>query len=413
MQKPSIMPQVTFVLKEPKSPEPTLVYLMFHFNSNKLKYSTSQKIYPKNWNYEKQRAKELRSNPEYGNFNFLLDKLETTVNNCYRKLIVDNVPPTPAILRDVVDEALNKKESTKDFIFFASNVLEASDRKPVTKKAIRQTLNILKEFKEASKTTIHFDSIDLDFYNDFIEFLTKTKDLKQSTIGSHIKNVKVFMREAFERGLTKNVQFQSKKFRKPFEESENIYLTEKEIRELYNLDLTDNPRLEKVRDLFVVACNTGLRYSDLTQIKIESINKDKRFIKMKTQKTEELVLIPINKIVNTIISKYDGHLPTAISNHNMNEYLKEIGELAGMNDNIERVATKGGIRIREVFKKYQLITVHTARRSFATNAFLQNVPSISIMKITGHKTEKNFLRYIKISQEENANKLLNHAFFSN
>ncbi len=87
-------------------------------------------------------------------------------------------------------------------------------------------------------------------------------------------------------------------------------------------------------------------------------------------------------------------------------------ELAGMNETIERVATKGGKRIREVFKKYEMITVHTARRSFATNAFLHNVPSISIMKITGHRTEKNFLKYIKISQEENANKLIAHPFFS-
>lgn len=406
------MPQATFVLKEPKSNKPTLVYLVFHFNNSRLKYSTSQKILPKYWNEEKHRAKELRSNPEYANFNFLLDKLETTVNNCYRKLITDNTtPPTPNMLRENVDDVLNRKESAKDFISFASNILEASDRKAVTKKSIRQTLNILKEFKETTKRSIHFDNIDLDFYNDFIDFLSKTKDLRQSTIGNHIKNVKVFMREAFERGLTKNAQFQSKKFRKPFEESESIYLTEKEIRHLYELDFLDNPRLEKVRDLFVVACYTGLRYSDLTQIKIESINKEKNVIKMKTQKTDELILIPMNSIVNRIIKKYSGHLPTAISNHNMNEYLKEIGEIAGMNDTVERVATKGGKRIREVFKKYELLTVHTARRSFATNAFLQNVPSISIMKITGHKTEKNFLRYIKISQEENATKLLNHPFF--
>ena len=74
-------------------------------------------------------------------------------------------------------------------------------------------------------------------------------------------------------------------------------------------------------------------------------------------------------------------------------------------------STKGGKRHTETFKKFELITTHTARRSFATNAYLQNVPTISIMKITGHRTEKSFLKYIKISQEDNANKLVGHPFF--
>jgi integrase len=96
----------------------------------------------------------------------------------------------------------------------------------------------------------------------------------------------------------------------------------------------------------------------------------------------------------------------------MNAYLKEIGEEAKLDEPIEIVSTKGGKRVKEVFEKWELITVHTARRSFATNAYLHQVPSISIMKITGHTTERNFLKYIKISQEDNANKLLNHPFFN-
>jgi site-specific recombinase XerD len=405
------MPQAKFVLKEPNSEEHTLVYLFYYFNTTKLKYSTSQKILPKYWNAEKQRAKEVKAFSQHTHFNFLLDKLETTVNNVYRKLVVDDIVPTPEILRDMIEESLNKKESPKkDFITFFETVLESSDRKAGTKKAIRQTLNILKDFSDQKGTSLQFDAIDLDFYNEFIDFLIK-KDLKQSTIGNHIKNIKVFMREAFERGLTKNMQFRSRGFKKLDEESHSIYLTIEELKKLYDLDLSDKPRLDKVRDLFLIACYTGLRFSDLMQLKIESLNREKKVIKVKTQKTEELVIIPINSIVSNIIEKYEGNLPLAISNQKMNDYLKEIGELAGMEEAIERVATKGGKRIREVFKKYEMVTAHTARRSFATNAYLQNVPTISIMKITGHKTEKSFLKYIKISQEDNANKLVNHPFF--
>jgi integrase len=96
----------------------------------------------------------------------------------------------------------------------------------------------------------------------------------------------------------------------------------------------------------------------------------------------------------------------------MNDYLKELGKLAEIREAVLITSTKGKEQQTIVYEKWQLITTHTARRSFATNAYLQNVPSISIMKITGHKTEKNFLKYIKISQEDNANKLISHPFFN-
>lgn len=405
------MPEAKFVLKEPNRKEPTLVYLFYYFNNIKLKYSTSQKIHPKNWNPEKQRAKELRSFGESSNFNFYLDKIKTEVNNAYRNFLIEGIIPTPEHLKKALDEALNKANaSTKDFVSFAENVLEASDRKGVTKKAIRQTLNILKEFRTIYKRPLCFDNIDLDFYNDFVDYLTTEKNLKLSTIGTHVKNVKVFMRDAFERGLTKNTQFQSKKFKKPNEEAETIYLTREEIEKIVQLDFNEFPRLDKVRDLFVLACYTGLRFSDLMQLNIESISRAKKVIKVKTQKTDELVLIQMNSTVCSIIEKYEGNLPR-ISNQKMNDYLKEIGMMSGIEETIERTVTKRGKRIKEVFKKYELITVHTARRSFATNAYLMNVPSIGIMKITGHKTEKTFLKYIRISQEDNAKKLINHPFF--
>jgi integrase len=219
------------------------------------------------------------------------------------------------------------------------------------------------------------------------------------------------MREAFERGLTKNNHFRSKRFKKLEEESQTIYLSTEELKTLNDLDLSNNPRLDRVRDLFLIGCYTGLRYSDLTQLIIENISKTKKVIKIRTQKTDETVIIPINSIVRKIISKYEGKFPTAISNEKMNEYLKELAQIGGIDHPIEVILTKGGKRIREIYKKHELVTVHTSRRSFSTNAYLNNVPAISIMKITGHKTEKSFLKYIKISQEDNANKLINHPFF--
>ena len=112
------------------------------------------------------------------------------------------------------------------------------------------------------------------------------------------------------------------------------------------------------------------------------------------------------------MDKYDGSLPNAISDQKMNDYLKEIAEKAKLTEIIIKAQTRGGSKTETSHNKWELVTVHTARRSFATNAFLAGVPSISIMKITGHRSEKSFLKYIKITQEQNADLMANHPFFS-
>ncbi|MDO9580464.1 MAG: hypothetical protein Q7J06_07845 [Bacteroidales bacterium] len=96
----------------------------------------------------------------------------------------------------------------------------------------------------------------------------------------------------------------------------------------------------------------------------------------------------------------------------MNQYLKVIGELAGLSNKISITRTKGGKKTKTAIPKYMLIHTHSCRKSFATNAFLAGVPTLAIMKITGHTTENQFLKYVKISEEENANNLINHKFFT-
>jgi integrase len=220
------------------------------------------------------------------------------------------------------------------------------------------------------------------------------------------------MNEAIDRNLTKNLEYKNRRFTVLTEQVDKIYLTQSELKIIYELDLTGFPRLSRVRDLFIVASYTGLRFSDLIQVKPENILNDATQIKIRTEKTSELIVIPLHKYVKEIIKKYDGSLPNVISIQKMNEYLKEIGEKAEINATVKTAITRGGKTDNTLHKKYELISSHTARRSFATNAYLMDVPSISIMKITGHKTESSFMKYIRISQEDNANKLVNHPFFN-
>lgn len=408
------MPSIPFFLKEPNSKDETLIYLIYQYGGNRLKYSTGQKILPKFWNSNNRRAKETRQFKDYLEFNMLLDNIESCVNNTYRKLLNDGIEPTPDRIKVFLDDLLKKNTSEKKaqetLMSFIPKYIESSSKMFNTKKQYKTAYKQLLDYQVARKASIDFDTIDLSFYDDFFNFL-KGRDYSINSIGTIIKNVKVFMNEAVERGLTTNLQFKNKRFKVIEENTDAVYLTIEELKQILALDLTENNRLDKVRDLFLIGCYTGLRFSDLIQLRDENLIVNGTQVKIRTAKTNEVVIIPLNTAVKSILKKYDGVPPQVISNQKMNAYLKELGQLAGLNTEVLMTSTKGGDRKSESYKKYELVTVHTARRSFATNAYLGGVPTISIMKITGHRTEKSFMKYIKISQEDNANKLVNHPFF--
>lgn len=406
------MPEVSFYLKEPKSQSPTLIFLFFSFDSKRLKYSTGQKILPKFWNPQTGKAREIRGE-NYAELNVLLKRLDSLITEEYRRLINDGVVPTPEKLKTALDQFLRKRanSSTDKLVQFALAYVESTNKRDNTKKQYRTAIFKIQEYERARKKSLSFDDIDLSFYEDFTGFLT-AQNYSLNSIGTVIKNIKVFMNEAVDKGLTKNLEFRHKKFKSAEEESESIYLSENELLRIYEFDFSESPHLDRDRDLFIIGCYTGLRFSDLSQLKKENLIDSGSKVRIKTQKTGELVVIPLHKYVKEIMSKYGGIPPKAISNQRMNDHLKMIGRLVGIDEPVLLHTTKGGKTVAETYKKYELITVHTARRSFATNAYLANVPTISIMKITGHRTERAFLKYIKISQEDNANKLINHPFFS-
>ncbi|MEN6352174.1 MAG: site-specific integrase [Bacteroidales bacterium] len=380
-----------------------------------MKYSTGEKINPKFWNSEKQRAKETKQFKEYPEFNSRLDDCAEKVRSAYRKILNDGESVTLFNLRKELDTAFKKqeKEQKPDLLGFIEKFIKETTgiRAESTTKAYQNALNHLKNYCKAKNCKIDFDNIDMLFYNSFTKYLVEDLDLAQNTVGTKIKNLKVFMGEAYERGLHKNLEFRSRKFIKATEETDKIYLNVQELEKIYKHDFSANKKLERVRDLFIIGCYTGLRFSDFTQLSKENII-DNNKIKIRTQKTKDTVVIPLHPYVREILMKYDWNIPDPITNQKMNDYLKEIGEAAKIDGKIQVSITKGGELKKSIFDKFKLISTHTARRSFASNLYLAGVPAITIMKITGHKTESSFLRYIRISQEENANKLLNHPFFN-
>lgn len=409
------MGKAKFKLKEPNSKSETLIYLNFYYNYRRFKYSTGEKINPKFWNETNQRAKETKKFPEYPEFNTRLNSLENGINNAFRKLLNDGIQPDNEKLKRGLEEELSDKILKPRSISLFKYIDDFIEKGKVTKtkgtiKGYTTVFNHLKQFSQTKKQKLDFDSINADFYSDYLRYLRETCDLADNTIGKHIRTIKTFLNDATDNGLNKNLDYKKKNFKTLGEEADTIYLNQEELKILEEMELTDSSRLEKVRDLFLIGCYTGLRFSDFTQIKPQNVSGN--YLQIRTQKTGERVVIPLNSVVKKILMKYNNTLPKAYANQVMNRYLKELGEEAEINEKIETSITKGGEVRKNAPFKYELITTHTARRSFATNLYLADVPAISIMKMTGHRTERSFLRYIRVTQEQNADKLLNHPFFT-
>lgn len=413
--------RISFYLKRPKSETETVIFVRICYGDYKLKYYTTENIHPKYWNTETQRAKQIKTFIEYPEFNQRLNNIDSHIGTVFLKYLNNNSGeiPTPNTLKNLLDKEFKKtviEITKKSFIEFYEEIIKQMINggrvqiitgKPYSKATIQvytNTLNRVKEFQKRKKQIIDFNTIDGEFYTDFVEHLSKRLKLANNTIGKDIKTIKTILNEAKERGININPQSMSKKFSTISEESESIYLTENEIKEIENIDLTKNKTLDNVRDLFLIGCRTGLRYSDWNKITSKQIENG--MIEIRQTKGGEIIAIPIHKTVKDTFNKYNGELPKPISNQKTNYNLKEIGkQIKCLKEITTKTITKGGMRVTTNYEKWELLTCHTARRTFATLEFLAKTPTLTIMAITGHKTEKSFLKYIKVTPTEHANLL--------
>jgi integrase len=304
-----------------------------------------------------------------------------------------------------------EQENGKSFLLFIEHYITESEKlkSRATVRQYRNTLRLLLDFS-IKVQNIDFHDIDLSFYANFKGYMDEA-GYSESYFSNQIKNIRLFMNEATERGYNGYLQYKNRKFIAPQVTADKIYLTMKEIRSIHSVKLPASENLETIRDMFVVACHTGLRFSDLVRLQPSNFIVEEQMMCLRTKKTDTLVYIPLSPAVMKICAKYNFQM-RHFTNSTFNACIKEVGRLAGLVDVVAAPVSPGNPKTLGLMPKYQLISSHTARRSFATNAFLAGVPSISIMQITGHVTEKSFLKYIRVSGKENARKLLDHPYFS-
>lgn len=261
---------------------------------------------------------------------------------------------------------------------------------------------------------IDFKDIDIDFYNDFVNVLTD-EGFGINTIGRHVKELKYFLNQAMQGSepLHDNIQFKQKAFATLTTEAFSIYLTESEIEKIYNLDLSKEPENDVARDAFIVLCETALRISDYKKVdlNIRAEEDGTKLIRIYQTKTGGEVIIPLSDRLEAILDKYNGNLPKVYEQY-VNIRIKKIAERAGINDILTYPVVKYGKKYETTKSKWELVSCHTGRRSACTNMYLAGIPAIDIMQISGHRTEKIFLKYIKVTKKQTALKLAKHAYFN-
>lgn len=408
------MASVNFYLKkaEPKSGL-SLIYLQFTYSGKKLIHSTGESIDRSHWNEKKQRVKSNSQTTADGkhSLNDLLDHLKSTCERTYNQEKVKGIPDR-SIIKDALIQAVTgtSREGTvtfKELIekFIANEVrFNGKGKQLNTIKTYRTTLNHLLSFEREKRYPVTYESINMDFHNKYTSYL-ESINLSINSIGKDIKNIKTFMNAAVDFGYTDNEQFKKKRFCVPKEPTYSVALKEQEVLQLYYHDFCGNRRLEQVRDLFVLGCFTGLRYSDLTDIKRENIIKEngKTNIKRITKKTDEPVTIPCNDIAEVILRKYQhthNSLPPQCSNQKFNEYIKEACELAGISE-------KGRLITDQKAALHTLVSSHTMRRTWCTIYYLKGANILDLMKISGHRSQRSFELYVKSSTEDVADRVRN------
>ena len=269
-----------------------------------------------------------------------------------------------------------------------------------------KTLNDDKSIK--ALPVLNFSDINLEFYDDLQSYLGD-QGLKVNYLGGQVKYIKKFMNEALSEGFHTNLAYKHKEFVKQTAKADNVSLSFEQLEVLQDYDFSGNLSYDNARDLFLVGCWTGLRYSDYSRLTKANLNNS--FIDILTKKTNKQVAIPILKPLEKILSKYkksETGFPRTISDVKLNKYIKDICRIVGESvdasflkeEQVVDTSINGSAAAKIAF--YKRVSTHTGRRSFATNAVRLNIPKSVIMQISGHTTEKAFDTYVGIKSREMA-----------
>ena len=374
------------------------------------------------WDGDKQRVKNGCTNKlkqSASEINTALLGYYTELQEIFKRFEVAEIVPSPAEVKEAFNNRYGQNEKTElastDMSNVPSNFYEAfddfvrvcgrqNDWTHSTFEKFAAVKNHLKNFR----SELSFEFFDEEGLTEYVQYLREEREMRNSTIGKQLSFLKWFLRWSFKQGMHSNNAYDTFKPKLKDTQKKIIFLTWEELNRLREFKIPPTKQaLERVRDVFLFQCFTGLRYSDVFNLRRSDIKGD--HIEVTTVKTSDSLIIELNDHSRAILEKYkdvefenDKALPV-ITNQKMNDYLKELAELAEINEPVRQTYYKGNERIDEVTPKYALLGTHAGRRTFICNALALGIPPQVVMKWTGHSDYKAMKPYIDIADDIKAN----------
>lgn len=261
------------------------------------------------------------------------------------------------------------------------------------------------QFQENCGESFGTDQIGKELLDEFTDFMNIEEGLKIGTVKGLIQRIKYLLKKAQANGYKVDESYTDVRIRN--EDLFFTYLSKRDISRIYYFDgLTK--RQKELRDIFILGCMTGLRFSDYSRLTKDNIKGDN--IQMLTQKTKVKVCIPITKYVKEIFEKYNYVLPRPCVIQYFNKVIKEILRKVGMTEDITYEREIAGKIVTITIPKNELASSHMARRTFITNMIKENVPENRLKGFTGHKSSECLSRYNRMTLEENARSLAGNGY---
>lgn len=395
------------------------IRMRVNFASKRIEFTTGYRIDAAKWDSDKQRVRNGCTNKlkqSASEINASLLGYYTEVQEIFKKFEVEEIMPTPEQIKEAfnalhkpIEEEVEPRKSTPNAFYrvfdeFVRDCGRQNDWTDSTYEKFAAVKNHLMNFRDG----LTFDFFDERGLNDYVGYLRDVKEMRNTTISKQLSFLKWFLRWAFKKGVHQNNAYDSYKPKLKSTQKKIIFLTWDELNRLREFKIPSNKQaLERVRDVFLFQCFTGLRYSDVFNLRRSDIKDD--HIEVTTVKTSDSLIIELNNHSKAILYKYkdvafeNNKVLPVITNQKMNDYLKELAEMAGIDEPVRQTYYKGNERIDEVTPKYALLGTHAGRRTFICNALALGIPPQVVMKWTGHSDYKAMKPYIDIADDIKAN----------
>ena len=387
----------TFWLKDSRQ-RTTSIIAAIYFDRTRLRFATGLTVSPANWSLKRQRVKA--GDTLAAVINDRLDEIAIDLGRIVMELDkAGNLTPESVKARyAALDRSGGKGNAPIDLLKAYQHYIDQSDFTPGTKKNHGKAKNHLRNFSEVYGLSLSFERLDSLFWDKFARYLLTVQNLTNDSAWNVVKSIKAFLADAIEKGHTAAEDFRkvTRKSLPSGETSDKPYLTADELERVRQLDLSGNPRLDRVRDLFVFLCYTGIRFGDSQQLHPENVEGDR--LRIVTGKNRKSVSVPLLEPARAILDKYSGTLPK-ISNQKANAYLPDILKEAKIVTPIQVVTYSGTERREKVRPKYEAVGMHGAKRTFVSLTRQRGVSVEALMKATGN-TRATLDRYILRTENE-------------